>query len=572
MSFISNADHFTLGEGVYNNIHGNLIFHSHGRKRHQQEICDAPDSVELLEPMRKRPRGFAEDAKDVHGFKVLRNKHLELTREIGSGPGYFLHAGRAKGRAVIIKVFNAGPTVREQLEATVALSKGLMHPNVLRIQGVSAAASFTHFITYENAHWKMAEGPLAAALKDDLTRSVTLGFRMIAGLASGMNHLAVQGVSLASMRPQDFDILLDVDDRFLICANQRVPEVAPKEDVEMEDKDKDTKTWTVFNALCQTVLRSANRILHEEDIPRNPPILSLKRRPPILRASSKSKSPSDSASASTPLSPQHSSKTEPSRREYVWHTIERGQQSLSSVAHRLALDLDIKSIDSVNKISWTDALSPHRCVGYMREEVTLAPTTDDSAVVSHDVPSHREICAICHEVVSGYELFSCICGNPNPGLRPTVKCRECKRWSHVDCVGKSREFTCNFCALEQHGNTHHTTDSTLSQEFEIFSLFRGAGYNHSDNSRVEEFPYTADLNAKRIRVPYDKEEIKPPQLDTTHGVDMIDMVIDPDITHSTKILPITAAGEAPMTPAKGTPVDHARRAAWGGWAVAGRGE
>jgi hypothetical protein len=29
------------------------------------------------------------------------------------------------------------------------------------------------------AHWKTAEGPLAAALKNDLTRSVTLGFKMV---------------------------------------------------------------------------------------------------------------------------------------------------------------------------------------------------------------------------------------------------------------------------------------------------------------------------------------------------------------------------------------------------------
>jgi hypothetical protein len=42
MSFISDTDHVTLGEGVYNNIHGNLNNvtnnHFYGRKRRWAEI------------------------------------------------------------------------------------------------------------------------------------------------------------------------------------------------------------------------------------------------------------------------------------------------------------------------------------------------------------------------------------------------------------------------------------------------------------------------------------------------------------------------------------------------------
>ncbi|KAJ7435732.1 hypothetical protein FB451DRAFT_250069 [Mycena latifolia] len=216
MSFILNADHFTLGEGVYNNIHGtgNIVHvHNYRKRRHREEIGDVPGSLSVMEPRRKRRRR-EEDSED--GIEVIRNKHLKLTLEIGSDPGYFLHAGEAKDRAVIVKVFNAGPTVRQQLESTVDLSKGLMHPNVLRIEGVSSPASMTHFIAYENAYWKTAEGPLAAALKDDSTRSITLGFKMIAGLSAGMNHLNVQGMSLASLGAENFDILLDINDRFLI--------------------------------------------------------------------------------------------------------------------------------------------------------------------------------------------------------------------------------------------------------------------------------------------------------------------------------------------------------------------
>jgi hypothetical protein len=46
-------------------------------------------------------------------FQVIRKEDLKLILEIGSGPGYFLHAGETKGEAVIVKVFNTTPTVRE---------------------------------------------------------------------------------------------------------------------------------------------------------------------------------------------------------------------------------------------------------------------------------------------------------------------------------------------------------------------------------------------------------------------------------------------------------------------------
>ncbi|KAJ7442032.1 hypothetical protein FB451DRAFT_1377122 [Mycena latifolia] len=147
-------------DGVHNNIRGNLnIFQSpfYGRKCHCDEIGDV----------------------NHVGMKSVR-------RTESLGPGYFLHAGEIKGRAVLLKVFNQGPTARKQLESTVALAKGFMHPNVLRIEGASSPEASNHFIAYENAHWKTAECPLAAALEEDLMRSITLGFKMVAGLSVGL--------------------------------------------------------------------------------------------------------------------------------------------------------------------------------------------------------------------------------------------------------------------------------------------------------------------------------------------------------------------------------------------------
>jgi hypothetical protein len=43
-----------------------------------------------------------------------------LIHEIGSGPGYFVHAGENEGHAVIVKVFNAGPNVIQYSMSTSA--------------------------------------------------------------------------------------------------------------------------------------------------------------------------------------------------------------------------------------------------------------------------------------------------------------------------------------------------------------------------------------------------------------------------------------------------------------------
>ncbi|KAJ7657502.1 hypothetical protein B0H17DRAFT_1145879 [Mycena rosella] len=225
MSFVLNADHVTLGDRVFNNIHGNYIVNNfYGRKRHREAIDNETHS----------------------------------------------------SRAVIVKVFNAGPTVREQLELTVALSKDLMYGPKFGLI----------------SHWKSAEGPLAAALKDDLTKSMTgiqndsdnltdcwilrrfltlplLGYSIFCVvLQSGMNHLSVHGISMAALGVENFDIFLDVNDRFLISLNPQLSREVDAPDLQVGDNT--FRSWDVFNALCRKVLRSANHLLHTENIERDP--------------------------------------------------------------------------------------------------------------------------------------------------------------------------------------------------------------------------------------------------------------------------------------------------------------
>ncbi|KAJ7649787.1 hypothetical protein FB45DRAFT_1017232 [Roridomyces roridus] len=355
MSFISNANGVTLGEGTFTNVQGNLNIYP-GVKRRRE---DSEDLHVFGERKRKQRR-----KEDREGMKIIRNENLSLVFEIGHGPGYLLHAGKIKGRAVIVKVFDAGRNAREHLDATVLLSQGLLHPNVLRIEGISSPTSIPHFIAYEDAHRKKAEGPLAAALRDDLDTSIELGFKMISSLSSGINYLDTQGIALP-LRPENIDVFLDINDRFLLSLN---PPTNATNTAHPEEHGTHS-VWTLLNGLCQKVLRLANRALHDEDIERTPTAFNSSRSAETSRPSrgpsleqaivqSEEAVPGDSEEA-PPILP---------RREYVWRTMDV-PQSLGTIAPQIA---------------------PEASIG-ARE--TLAIRTADSAVVSHDAPTIQEVCS-----------------------------------------------------------------------------------------------------------------------------------------------------------------------------------
>ncbi|KAJ7784177.1 hypothetical protein B0H16DRAFT_1783026 [Mycena metata] len=455
MPFISNADNFTLGEGTYINVQGNYHVHTHNLTKRREEIEGTSPRSNMVELSRLRGSHSSDEEEDgllltdrpnkrrrleagaASGLEIIQPKDLQLIRQIGGGPGYLLHAGRNKARAVTVKVFNGGPTVREQLEATVALCGELMHPNILRIEGISSPTSSIHFIAYEDVRWKSAKGPLAAALQNR-TRSIRLGFKMVADLSAGLNYLCTQGISLTALRVQNLDVFLDMDDRFLIIINPNSSDEADGNSQPV--RSQEDRSWALFNELCHKLLVSANRVLHNEEIDREPVLL-----PPSSPASQKS----DSFSLSSYSQTEQEDAGEDvmagdPRREYVWRAMDRGNRCLATVSDQMTLNLDIAlPVGRLQRLTQTDGRRAHRCRGYIREEVTLAPTIVNSAVVAHDTPRPREICSICHEVVEHLEHFCCVCDDPAPGSRYTIRCNICKYWSHDDCVGNPQTiFTC----------------------------------------------------------------------------------------------------------------------------------
>ncbi|KAJ7157124.1 hypothetical protein C8R46DRAFT_1355514 [Mycena filopes] len=247
MAFISNAENFTLGDGVYYNVHGNII-------QHHSHFYGLNHGREDIEERAHRLEGAVEREPEAEvasiGLEIIDQEDLGLIHQIGRGPGYLLHAGRNKNknRAVTVKVFNSGPTARRKLELEATLLKGLMHPNVPRLEGISSSTSSPQFIAYEEFRWKQAKGPLATAL-GNRARSIELGFKMVADISAGLSYLFIQRMNMAAMGLENFDVFLDVNDRFLILIdpnpyeNESPTSQAPQED----------RSWTLFNGLCRKI-------------------------------------------------------------------------------------------------------------------------------------------------------------------------------------------------------------------------------------------------------------------------------------------------------------------------------
>jgi len=104
------------------------------------------------------------------------------------------------------------------------------------------------------------------------------------------------------------------------------------------------------------------------------------------------------------------------RREFVW-TTEPDHLSLEAVSKRFGDFLAVlpsgPSTTPLHRFRVQDGLRtpPHRCRDYVREEITFTPNVARSAVVSYTVPSPRERCSMCGELIPESE---------GPGPVPTI--------------------------------------------------------------------------------------------------------------------------------------------------------
>ncbi|KAJ7054445.1 hypothetical protein C8F01DRAFT_1163398, partial [Mycena amicta] len=328
-----------------------------------------------------------------------------FTEELESGPTFFVHSAKHKGRPVIVKVFNATKNLnsRQLVEREVQLARALIHPNLLRLEGVSAASSPTQFITYQPG--TTADRHLGIALDANLETSVALAFQMVGELAAGLNYLHLQGIPMQCIQITHFSVLFDSEQKFLIALDPTWLDEAP---LSSSPAGIDV-LWGHFNDLCELVLKSANQLIHDDDVERVPDLVNLS--DPTSDATSPGNSSSSDATHGAEKEPRETnSSPTPPRREFVWRKLDRGNQTLTLISRRLGSTF-MRLAPSLNRVQVRNdsRTSFHRCAGYLREEIVLATMSKDSAILSYDTASPLEICKVCHQIVDKKEKFHCIC-------------------------------------------------------------------------------------------------------------------------------------------------------------------
>ncbi|KAJ7064842.1 hypothetical protein C8F01DRAFT_776995 [Mycena amicta] len=185
-------------------------------------------------------------------------RDITFTEELGSGMTFFVHSAKHRGRPVIVKVFNATANPRQLVEREIQLANKLIHPNLLRLEGVSAPSSPAQFITYQPG--TTADRPLGTALDANLETSVALGLQMVGELAAGLNYLHMQRIAIQCIKITHFSVLFDSDQKFLIALDPTALDEAPSSSSPV---DIDI-LWRYFNELCEFVFMSANRLIHDD--------------------------------------------------------------------------------------------------------------------------------------------------------------------------------------------------------------------------------------------------------------------------------------------------------------------
>ncbi|KAJ7052777.1 hypothetical protein C8F01DRAFT_1169926 [Mycena amicta] len=333
-------------------------------------------------------------------------RDIAFTEELGSGTTFFMHSAKHKGRPITVKVFNATANPRQLVEREIQLAKEMIHPNLLRLEGASAPASPTQFITYQSAI--TADRRLGTALDANLETSVALAFQMVGELAAGLNYLHLQGIPMQCIQITHFNVLFASDQRFLIALDPAVLDHAP---LPSSPVGIDV-LWRYFNELCELVYPDVVDLSSPTGDATGPVSLIF---PDGSRGVKKK-----------PLAVEPNSSAISPRREFVWRKLSRGDQTLTMVSRRLGSTFT-RLATSLNRlqIRSTSRKTFHRCAGYLREEITLATRSRNSAILTYDSPSPLEICKVCHQEVR-LEVFECICGNS--GRRIWI--RRCGLYSH----------------------------------------------------------------------------------------------------------------------------------------------
>ncbi|KAJ7597977.1 hypothetical protein C8J56DRAFT_1159715 [Mycena floridula] len=320
------------------------------------------------------PGSAREGSVEDHDFSFLDSD--TQSSELVVGEGYRIYIAEYQGKVTAVKVYE-GPGAKGQIEADIALNCCIRHPAIVK---------------YIHSH-PTASPPFA--MRD---------------VAYGLDHISkffpLAGIALDLFVKKDkiyislgVDNLVQAQDGPVspLVVYQRLCDEVTFQDANREchfDKHKivnDSEYW-------QTIFGSEYDLSSE------------------LSSDSDSNSNSDSDSDSeSPVSYIEvvEDESEPAlpRREYAFVPVDN--LSLRDIAadysrfiHQLEVPMSgVQYLHHLQHNAGRATFVRHRCLGYIRQEVTLSTSVSDSAIISHRTPSLQEICQLCGQSVEASDLM-----------------------------------------------------------------------------------------------------------------------------------------------------------------------
>ncbi|KAJ7575229.1 hypothetical protein C8J56DRAFT_1172309 [Mycena floridula] len=360
--------------------------------------------------------------------------------ELVVGDSYRIHIAEYQGKVTAVKVYE-GPDAKEQIEADIALNNRIRHHAIVRYihSRPTASPPFAVFDSVvqgsesrDRASTDLNSLPcyLAGALRRGEKDSLVAGARLMRDVAYGLDHISkffpLAGIAL--------DLFVKKDK---ICISLSVGELD-------QVHDGTDGHLVIYHKICDEAFREANRECHFD-----------KRKIVNNSEDSEAKFDSDSNSDSDSESPLGHIKvvedeSEPTlpRREYAFVPVDNlSLRKISADCSRFINQLDVpmsgvQYLHYLRRNSRRATPVRHRCLGYLRQEVTLSTSVSDSAIILHRTPSLQEVCQLCGQLVeAGY--FKCSCGEADDGVSPTIQCGRCSMWGHRHCQSNTMCLSCS---------------------------------------------------------------------------------------------------------------------------------
>ncbi|PPR00206.1 hypothetical protein CVT26_009039, partial [Gymnopilus dilepis] len=319
-------------------------------------------------------------------------------REDGS---YRIHSARRSGQVVAIQVYT-GNLPKERCLRAARFYRNLAHPFIPFLSGISS-----NILVFNEVFDGTLVHVLQQALHQGEKEGLALGTQTVMSFSSALDYLQGLDFPLASIEADRFVPM--VSNRKIVISFD-MDEVELRQNFGLNTED----ALRTFHALCQLTFDAARKVHYEILTPDDPtesdhePLGSLpsdsdrlhpdERRavPPLAarRLSASSSSSMLNTSLQEPSIVSNELSIVQSRQEVVWKP--SSDKSLQEISHdyKALLKEVSSSLDYAvpRRQDLSPAKSGHRCPGYNRIEIRLAPDTRRSEIISHATPTLDEIC------------------------------------------------------------------------------------------------------------------------------------------------------------------------------------